>query len=52
MTQRKCKDRFTQHKNSFKNKSKRNATTLSTYAWDKQINTQTELKWNIMKKAL
>ena len=32
MTQGKYKDRFTQPKNSFKNKSKRNATPLSTYA--------------------
>ena len=39
MTQRKFKDRLTQHKHSFKNQSKRNATTLSTYTWDNQINT-------------
>ena len=51
MTQGKCKDRFTQHKHSFKNQSKRNATTLSTYAWEKQINTQTEIKWNVIKKC-
>lgn len=51
MTQGKFKDRFTQHKHSFKNQSKKYATTLSTYAWDKQINTQTEIKWNIIKKC-
>ena len=50
MTQGKFKDRFTQHKHSFKNKSKRNATTLSAYVWDKRINTQTDIKWNIIKK--
>ena len=51
LTQGKCKERFTQHKNSLKNKSKRNATSLSTQAWDKQINTLTEIKCNIIKKC-
>ena len=32
--------------------SKKYATTLSTCAWDKQINTQTEIKWKIIKYAL
>ena len=47
----KFKDRFTQHKQTFKNKSKSNATTLSAYTWDKQINTNTDIKWNIIKKC-
>ena len=51
MTQRKFKDRFIQHKHTLKNKSKSNATTLSAYAWDKQINTNTDIKWNIIKKC-
>ena len=51
MTQGKFKDRFTQHKHTFKNKSKSNATTLSAYTWDKQINTNTDIKWNIIKKC-
>ena len=50
MTQGKFKDRFTQHKHTFKNKSKSNAITLSAYTWDKQINTNTDIKWNIMKE--
>ena len=48
VTQEKYKDRFTQQKHSFKNKSKRIATTLSIYAWDKQLNTQTKIKGNII----
>ena len=35
----------------FKNKSKSNATTSSACAWDKQINTKTDIKWNIIKKC-
>ena len=49
MTQGKFKDRFTQHKHTFKKKS--NATTLSAYTWDKQIDTNTDIKWNIIKKC-
>ena len=51
MTQGKFKDRFTQHKHTFRNKSKSNATTLSAYTWDKQIDTNTGIKWNIIKKC-
>ena len=47
MTQEKFKERFTKHKHT---KSKINATTLSAYAWDKQINSNTDIKWNIIKK--
>ena len=52
MAQGKFKDWFTQHKHSFKNQSKKYATTLATYAWDKQINTQTEIKMEHHQKML
>ena len=35
-----------QYKHSFKNQSKRNATALSTYAWDKQINTEKKKEYH------
>ena len=50
MTQGEFKDRYTQHKHSFKIKSKRNASTLSAYTWDKELNAQNKIKWNIVKK--
>ena len=50
ITEGKFKDWFTQHKHTFKNKSKSNATTLSAYAWDQQINSHTEIKWNMILK--
>ena len=50
MTQGKFINRFTQHKHSYKTKSKRNATTISTYAWDKEINTRTEKNGISLKK--
>ena len=42
---------MTQQKHTIKNKYKSNATTLSAYAWDKQINTNTDIKQNIIKKC-
>ena len=51
MTQGKFKDRYTQHKHSFKNKSKKFATTLSTYTWNKNLDPEPNIKWEIIKKC-
>ena len=46
------KDRFYKHKNSFKCKSKRNATELSNFVWENNhAKTETTLMWNILDKA-
>ena len=51
MTQGKFKDRFTQHKHTFKNKSKKFATTLSAYTWNKGLNPEPNIKWEIIQKC-
>ena len=51
MISEKFQDSFTQHKKyTPKNKSKRNATSFSTYTWDTEIDTQTEIEFDIFKK--
>ena len=45
------KDRFYKHKNSFKYKSKRNATEISNFVWEnKHANAETNLVWNKLDK--
>ena len=48
MTQGKFKDRSAQHKSTFKNKSKKFSTALSSYTWNKGINPEPEMKWEII----
>ena len=52
LTENTFKDRFYKHKNSFKYESKRNATELSNFVWEKKhANTRTNLVWNVLDKA-
>ena len=52
LTENTFKDRFYKHKNSFKYESKRNATELSNFVWEKKhANTETNLVWNVLDKA-
>ena len=52
LTENTFKDRFYKHKNSFKYESKRNATELSNFVWEKKhANTRTNLVWNVSDKA-
>ena len=52
LTENTFKDRFYKHKNSFKYKSKRNATELPNFVWEnKHANTEKNLVWNILDKA-
>ena len=52
LTENTFKDRFYEHKNSFKYESKRNATELSNFVWEnKNRITETNLVWNILDKA-
>ena len=46
------KQRFTDHKSSFRNKNQRNKTTLAKYVWDlKEKGITPVIKWSILKKG-
>ena len=44
------KNRFSNHKSSFKNEKNKNATTLSNYMWENKLGPD-YIKWEILKKA-
>ena len=46
------KERFNHHQSDFRNRSKKNSTTLSSHIWDlKEISTQYDLSWSILESA-
>ena len=52
LTENTFKGRLYKHKNSFRYKSKKNATELSNFVWEnKHANTETSLEWKILDKA-
>ena len=52
LTESTFKDRFYNHKNSFKYESERNATELTNFVWEnKHVNIETNVMWNILDKA-
>ena len=51
MTARTFKERFSQHKHSFKNEKRRKCTTLSDFVWTQQLSPTPEIKWSIIKKS-
>ena len=52
LTENTFKDRFYKHKKLFKYESKRNATELSNFVWEKKhANTEMNLVWNVLDKA-
>ncbi len=51
MIQVKFKERFTQHKHTFKKKSKNFATTLSAYTWNKGSDLEPDIECEIIQKC-
>ena len=52
LTSNTFKTRFTSHKSSFNDKSKRNSTELSKYIWHlKEKNAQYNISWKVLKQA-
>ena len=52
LTENTFKTRYIAHNSSFKNKEKRNATTLSEHIWKlKDANVQYSMKWKLISKA-
>ena len=43
------KNRFSAHKNSFKNNNNKNATALSTFIWERNLNPNPAIKWEIVR---
>ena len=51
MTARKFKERFNQHKHSFKSENRRKCTTLSDFIWTNNLNPEPKIKWTIIKQC-
>ena len=51
MTTTSFKLRYANHKKSFKHEQYKNETTLSSFIWDKKLNPNPKIKWNIIKKC-
>ena len=51
MTTTTFKERFYNHKYSFKTFEKRKSTTLAQYVWQNQLNPTPNIKWKIMKQC-
>lgn len=45
------KKRYTAHKSSFRNSNNQNATTLSTFIWENNLNPNPEVKWETLCTA-
>ena len=45
------KERFTQHKSSFKNENKKHSTLLSTFVWKENLNPNPKINWTILKTS-
>ena len=45
------KKRFTQHRSNFRNANTKNATALSKYVWEKSLNPNPDIKWEIITTA-
>ena len=45
------KKRYYSHKDSFRNNANKNATTLSSFVWEKNLNPDPNIKWSILSKA-
>ena len=50
-TQDMFKTRYSNHKQSFKDKKLKNSTTLSALVWDKNLNPNPKIKWSVLKKS-
>ena len=51
MTDGKFKNRYNQHKHSFKAEARKFNTTLSAFVWSKGLTPELEIKWTIVKKC-
>ena len=51
MTARKFKERFNQHKHSFKSENRKKCTTLSDFIWTNKLNPEPQIKWSIVKQC-
>ena len=51
MTAGKFKNRYNQHKHSFKAEARKFNTTLSAFVWSKGLTPEPEIKWTIVKKC-
>ena len=51
MTARKFKERFNQHKHSFKSENRKKCTTLSDFIWTNKLNPEPKIKWSIIKQC-
>ena len=51
MTTTSFKQRYSNHKKSFKHESYKNETTLSSFIWDKNLNPTPKVQWKILKKS-
>ena len=51
MTTTSFKLRYSNHKKSFKHEQYKNETTLSSFIWDKKLNPNPKIKWQIIKKC-
>ena len=45
------KKRYNSHKHSFRHADHKNSTTLSNYIWDKELGTDPNLKWEIIRHS-
>ena len=51
MTTTTFKNRFANHKKSFRHEEYQHETTLSSYVWDNQLNPSPDVKWKLLKKC-
>ena len=51
MTTTSFKQRFANHKKSFKHQDYQNETALSSFIWDKNLNPTPNIQWKILKKT-